>query len=102
MKKFYQQGDVFLKPTSKNIEGGKEDKSLILAEGEATGHVHRITDGLATLILFQDKKFLKIFSDFARLKHEEHDLIDLPKDDYEIGIGREYDHFDEEVREIRD
>ena len=65
---------------------------LTLAEGEVTGHRHRITRGAAELYqLAVGVMYLKVLSDFATLYHEEHEEIDLPKGDYEVLIEREYD-----------
>ena len=65
---------------------------LTLAEGEVTGHRHRITQGDAQLYqLAVGVMYLRVLSEFAKLYHEEHEEIDLPKGDYEVLIEREYD-----------
>jgi hypothetical protein len=97
-----QQGDVILKKTNKKISGGKKLNHLVLAEGEATGHRHEITSGVAALIAIGNTTILRVLSDYAKLKHAEHGEIDIPKGKYEISIVREYDHFDEEARRVVD
>jgi hypothetical protein len=99
--KYFQQGDVIIQETNEKING-KKLNHLTLAEGEATGHHHTIVSGIATLIMMKDKMFLKVMSDYAKLKHQEHNEIDIPKGNYEIGIVREYDHFKEEARRVVD
>lgn len=101
-----QQGDVILNKTTQSIKAGKKLNHLILAEGEATGHNHQIVSGVAQLIALQGndegKMILNVISDYAKLKHQEHKEIDVPKGKWEIGIVREYDHFDEEARQVTD
>ena len=95
-----QQGDVLLKKVSK--VQGKKLNHLILAEGEATGHCHVITKGDAELYDDNGTLYLKVFSDEAELTHQEHDVITIKKGEYEIDKVREYDHFAEEARLVRD
>jgi hypothetical protein len=93
-----QQGDVILKKTNIAIENGKKLNHLILAEGESTGHNHQIVSGIATLITLQNKTILNVLSDYAKLKHQEHKEIDVPKGKWEINIVREYNHFAEKEK----
>ena len=97
-----QQGDVILDSCEMDLKDGEKLKHLILAEGEATGHHHQIVSGVAALIMMKDKMFLKVMSDYAKLKHEEHNEINIPKDIYEIKRVREYDHFKEEAKRVAD
>lgn len=97
-----QQGDVVIDKCKVSLKDGKKLKHLVLADGEATGHHHQIVSGLASLIMMKDKMFLKVMSDYAKLKHEEHKEIDIPKGTYEIKRVREYDHFEEETRRVAD
>jgi len=101
-KMLYQQGDVLIRSIPflpKNIIK-KEGKTL--AKGEATGHHHTITKGEAELYDHEGTLFLRVNSDEAQVTHQEHNTITLPKGDYQIGIVREYDHFQEEARQVRD
>jgi hypothetical protein len=101
MNKKLQQGDVILEPVNYAIKGEKLNH-LTLAEGESTGHYHRIESGLGQLIMMDKIMHLQIFSDTALLRHEEHNPINVPKGDYKIKIVREYDPFDDEIRQVRD
>lgn len=85
----YRHGDVLISKTDQ-IKG-KKLNHLTLAEGEVTGHAHRITEGDAELYEHEGTLFLKVVSEKALLTHEEHHPIELPKGDYEIKIQREYE-----------
>lgn len=97
---YYQQGDVIIKKT--NLIKGKKLTHLTLARGEKTGHHHTITEGEAVLYADNGKLFLHVGSESAKLTHQEHKEIDIPQGDYEIGIVQEYDHFQEEARNVVD
>jgi hypothetical protein len=101
----YQQGDVLLKEiksyglseefSAKKIKKGRKLDHLVLAEGEVTGHVHQITAGVAELVILGNTTLLKVLSDYAKLKHDTHDEIEIPKGDYVIDIVKEYDEIEE-------
>lgn len=85
----YRQGDVLIQSVEQ-IQG-KKLSHLVLAEGEATGHKHIISEGDAELYQHEGTLFLKVLSEEALLTHEEHKEIKLPKGNYEIKIQREYE-----------
>jgi len=101
----YQQGDVLLERVESIPETKKAVKKIngrhILAEGEVTGHAHAVVDAGVKLFEAGTEKFLSASEDFT-VVHEEHKNITLPKGDYKIRIVKEYDHFEEEAREVRD
>ncbi len=101
-----QQGDVILKKTNQSLKNGKKLNHLILAKGEATGHNHQIVSGIAQLIALngdeKGKTILKVLSDYALLKHQEHKEISIPKGKWEIKIVKEYNHFEEETKRVLD
>lgn len=84
-----RQGDVILVPVPE-IEGQKLSH-LTLAEGEVTGHKHRISDGQAELSEKDGTLYLRVFSDVATLTHEEHKAISIPQGNWMIRIQREYE-----------
>jgi len=96
----YQQGDVLLKVVS-GIKG-KKLNHLTLAKGESTGHHHTITKGDAELYEHEGILFLKVLSDEATLTHQEHGAVVIPQGEYEVGVVKEYDHFSEEAKSVRD
>ncbi len=95
-----QQGDVILVKVSE-IKG-KKLKHLCLAKGEVTGHHHTITKGDAELYEYEGTLFLRVKSEEAELTHQEHNIVTIPKGDYKINIVREYDHFLEEDKAVKD
>ena len=101
----FQQGDVLLIKIDEIENGLKKLKHLTLAEGETTGHSHRITTGTATLYQasgVQTNFVLEVSSDAATLTHEEHKPITLPKGIWQIRRVREFDHFRETSGEVSD
>jgi len=87
MKK-YRHGDVLITEIEK--VKGRKLKHLTLAEGEVTGHAHKITEGEAELYEHEGTLFLSVKSKTAKLTHEEHKTLVLPKGDFQITIQREY------------
>ena len=89
MNQILRQGDVLIIPSDKLISGTKLPH-ITLAEGEVTGHRHRISNGDAKLYERDGVLFLKVLSPTALLTHEEHAEVTIPKGDWEIRIQREY------------
>ena len=100
IKQFLQQGDVIV--TKVIGIKGKKLNHLTLARGEATGHHHTITEGEAELYEESGVLFLRVISEKATLTHQEHKPIIIEEGEYQIGIVREYSHFDEESRRVQD
>lgn len=104
---YYQQGDVYLVPVEEIPGDAKEVKpgirGHVLAEGEETGHAHRIADVEKAVLLTDQysKMFIEIF-DAVELKHEEHHIQTIPTGKYEVRRVLEYDHFAEEARRVQD
>jgi hypothetical protein len=74
---------------------------LVLAEGEMTGHSHRIEDPRSAELYETDsERYLRVVSSTATLLHEEHGPICLPQGDYRVWRQREYSP--REVRLVRD
>lgn len=84
-----RQGDVILIPV-KQIQG-KSLPHLTLAEGEVTGHKHRIIEGEATLYEQKGTLYLRVLSETAILSHEEHKAFSIPQGCWKVRIQREYD-----------
>ncbi len=89
MNQILRQGDVLIIPSDQAISGTKLPH-LTLAEGEVTGHRHRISNGEAELYERYGILFLKVLSPTALLTHEEHAEVTIPQGDWEIRIQREY------------
>lgn len=100
--KVYRQGDVWIYEISeeqfKKIAGRvlsrtpQGDKGLILAEGEVTGHHHRIPEGGVLYgSVVGSSRYLQVLTKPVQLVHEEHSTIELPPGHYEVRIQREYE-----------
>jgi len=99
---WYQQGDVLVFSFGKSVPQGEVKPDGIVAEGEATGHAHRVKGQDATLIQTEDgTRYLKAPLG-ATITHEEHLPITLPPGDYVFRGVQEYDHFAEEARRVAD
>ncbi len=83
-----RQGDVILQPAQQTT--GKKLPHLTLAEGEVTGHSHRISDGKAELYEKDGTLYLRVLSPTATLTHEEHKAIAIPQGNWMVRIQREY------------
>jgi hypothetical protein len=84
-----RQGDVILLPVQQTE--GQKLPHLTLAEGEVTGHKHRISDGQAELYEKDGTLYLRVLSKTAILTHEEHKPIQVPQGSWMIRIQREYE-----------
>ena len=94
MSKPMRQGDVILTLITDPQQAPQPKHKLphlTLAEGETTGHRHRITEGKAELYEENGTLYLRVLSETALLSHEEHQAIQVPQGDWLIRIQREYD-----------
>ena len=85
-----RQGDVLLLPVADCPEGHLL-QHLTLAEGEVTGHRHRISQGQAELYERDGVLYLKVLSNQAQLTHEEHQAVTIPQGNWQVRIQREYE-----------
>jgi hypothetical protein len=105
----YRQGDILierakLKPSRK----ATRESHTVLAEGEATGHLHQVvaleTDTIdippAALFTEPDGTRVLIVDRPCNLTHHEHSTIPLAPGAYRIGRQREYSP--EEIRTVAD
>lgn len=97
----YRHGDVLVE-TIKAIPGDvRRLHHLVLAEGELTGHSHRVLERDAA-VLHQSNhgRYLSVTADSATLVHQEHGPISLPHGFYRVWQQREYTPRD--IRTVRD
>lgn len=101
--KQYAQGDVLIVAVE-SLPSGLEpikDKTIILAEGEATGHFHGIKDSETRgFVDPNDGVWIDVQGLLAEVQHQEHGTITLPKGKYKIVLQREYSP--EEIRRVAD
>ncbi|GAB4201991.1 MAG: hypothetical protein Fur006_55040 [Coleofasciculaceae cyanobacterium] len=86
-----RQGDVILISVKKTQGEGQKLPHLTLAEGEVTGHSHRISEGQAELYEKEGTLYLRVFSETATLTHEEHKAIQIPQGSWMVRIQRTYE-----------
>lgn len=95
-----RQGDILLVPIHAfPFEGDlrnhqvsrNRDKEIIVAEGEVTGHHHKIATDRVQRYRQGGQFFLKVANkDGAELEHDEHDTLTIPPGKYRIEHQREY------------
>jgi len=94
-----RQGDILLVPVEKLPDGltevPREKGRIVLAEGEATGHLHAIEANEATFLASDleeiEGRFLAVEGEAAvELTHPEHDTVTLQPGNYEVRRQREY------------
>lgn len=108
MTMLYAQGDLLIErvtdtpPTGTLLDPGC-DGAFVLAEGEATGHRHAIHD---RIVMFRDDGLardmpaglyvahVRVDGPSARLVHDEHDAITLPRGTYRVRRQRELEPSD--------
>jgi hypothetical protein len=103
MTTLYAQGDVLIEhvedcPINGIIAPTGADGATVLAEGEVTGHRHAIYDRIT---MFRDDSLardipaglyighVRVDGPSARVQHDEHDVIELPKGTYRVRRQRE-------------
>ncbi len=97
----YRHGDVLVTAIGAIPIDAIKRPHLVLAEGEVTGHAHRVAEsGSAELFQRGSEMFLRVLAQTARIIHEEHGPITLPAGDYRVWRQREYTP--REIRIVRD
>lgn len=87
----WRQGDIFIERVDAVPKQAALRTDTVIAEGESTGHQHRILDPLsARLFGFHTDMYLDVIGDFAQLVHDEHETIWLQRGVYRVWRQREY------------
>jgi hypothetical protein len=87
----WRHGDVLIALVKVIPPGATRLPHCVLAEGELTGHCHRVEGpGVAELFESGTDRFLQVVAESARLIHEEHQTITLPRGAYRVWQQREY------------
>lgn len=87
----YRHGDVLIESVRTIPKTAEKLKHTILAEGEVTGHCHRIKErGSAEMLRVRGRIFLRVSAESATVVHEEHAPIELPAGNYRVWRQREY------------
>ena len=111
MAEIFAQGDLLLERVADTAPSGTvtenlEGVAMVLAEGEETGHRHAIRERVT---LFRDDKLatdiptglyighVQVSSEYARVTHDEHAPITLPRGTYRVRRQRELGPMDARV-----
>jgi len=91
----FRQGDVLLRtvdalPDKHSPVKARGDGRVILALGEATGHMHEAVGDGVELVKSGARRFLVATMEGATLVHDEHATIAIPVGTHEIVQQREY------------
>ena len=87
-----RQGDLYIAETDSVPDRAIERPDGVLAEGETTGHRHRIENPRAAMLLDdRGQLYLVVISPKARIIHDEHGPIELGPGVYRVWRQREYD-----------
>ncbi len=87
----YRHGDVLIRQIANLPVGVQRRTGAILAHGEVTGHRHQMEPAQAVQLWERSGElFLEVIEPSARLVHEEHRAIELPRGVYRVWKQREY------------
>jgi len=87
----WRHGDVMIAAVNEIPEQAQLKPTAVLALGELTGHSHRIEDAKTAEILdLNGKMFVRVTAEQARVVHQEHKPIVLPRGTYRYWFQREY------------
>jgi hypothetical protein len=87
----WRHGDVLIAAVEELPRKARRRHSTVLVHGELTGHSHRLEEP-QTGELWESggELFLRVTADEARVIHQEHAPITLPRGTYRIWKQREY------------
>ena len=99
----YRHGDLLLKKIDKLPENLKRLNKKSLAEGEVTGHHHTFSNGMVQIFQEQEtkQKYVEVGQE-AELIHQEHNAIKIKEGLYILIQEREFNPFEEEIRQVLD
>ena|SRR3990172_10899708 len=107
VKRGYRQGEIGIfelkrsdTKTGNMLVRLKPKSNLIIREGEATGHMHKLAGDVELLEDEFNNMFINVKEGGATLDHPEHKTIHLPEGFFEVVIQREYD--EERDRRVAD
>jgi hypothetical protein len=100
-----RQGDLLFVPVGKMPENATRIETGIIAEGEATGHHHRLAvlEDAELAAHWDGTKMVKVGPNGVTVVHEEHGPVMLaPNTTYAVHQAREYDYLAEATRFVAD
>ena len=94
---FWRQGDIYFVKIDQqpDFENAKPVSTGIIARGEQTGHMHRVSPSSlsagAALVRLEEAMYLRSPETGATIVHDEHGPIQLPAGFYAVLNQREFD-----------
>lgn len=103
----FRQGDVLIEKVETIPASAKKAKTKVVAEGEGH-HEHVVSDEVD--IMLDDENMYLAVSESGVLQHvvkgtrskAEHNTIDLPAGNYRVIQQREYDPYEDLIRQVQD
>jgi hypothetical protein len=84
-----RQGDLLIVEVKSIPEGAEEKESRVLAEGEATGHMHELSSG--EVYEYEGILFFRVAeNETSVLEHPEHKAVTFKTGEYKVVRQREY------------
>jgi hypothetical protein len=100
----FRQGDVLLVPVNSIPPGLKKTHRCTLALGESTGHHHTIDCGAIGYTETDSEvsmaDYIAVENALAKLTHQEHDTIEIPKGNYRV--YRQVQYTPEAIKPVAD
>lgn len=104
-----RQGDLLFVPVEEIPEQAKQKENGVIAEGEATGHHHRVASIEDAEVLVQEhwrggaQVYVRVGPNGVSIVHEEHGPVALaPSTTYKVNRAREFDYLADAARIVRD
>lgn len=89
---FFRQGDIGFFKVDSIPKDATVDKTGIIARGEVTGHMHRVSNtAKAALMVANGTSFVDARQEGAKIVHDEHRTINLPSGYWEVRRQKEYE-----------
>lgn len=107
-EQIFRHGDLLIQKVDSVPKTAKKTDGLTLALGEATGHHHTFGNGDVQVYdnpsAKDDEpvKWFEVKSKSASLEHQEHRKINIDQGIYSLSIEREYNPFDNVIRQVTD
>jgi len=106
-KKGARHGDVDLIPLNslpENLKKVEFKKDFVLAEGETTGHKHKLLcePDMVDVYLDENGRYVLNVKQPTEITHEEHGVRTINPGFYIQDIEEEYDVFEEELNKVQD
>ena len=87
----WRHGDLLIAAVPSVPERARRRPTAVLAHGELTGHSHRVAETeTAELWECEGVLYVRVVAEEARVVHQEHAPIRLPRGSYRVWQQREY------------